>query len=160
MLDQGSVSKPLHLVKDGDLISLIQHMIRVRGPEPVLVTKVKGHATDADVEQGRVRAEYKFGNDEADTAADLGWRHQSETITDARRVLLNAREFWCPIVLQLHRFMVAIVQASVNHWPQTTKDESRHHHRVEAQPTWPYLTGRTPETGITKEGALKEHHPG
>ena len=35
LLDQGSVSKPLQLVKDGDLFSLIQHMIRVRGPETV-----------------------------------------------------------------------------------------------------------------------------
>ena len=55
LLDQGSLSKSLPLVKDGDLISIVQRMIRVRGPEPVQVTKVDGHATDADVELGRVR---------------------------------------------------------------------------------------------------------
>ena len=80
------------------MISLVQHMIRVRGPGTVQVSKVKGHASVADVEQGRVREEDKFGNDEADTAADLGRRHQSDAVVDARRVLLNAREFRCPIV--------------------------------------------------------------
>ena len=53
-----------------------------------------GHATDAAVEQGRVREEDKCGNNEADTAADLGTRHQSEAVMDARRVLLNARCFF------------------------------------------------------------------
>ena len=60
LLDRGSLSKSLPLVKDGDLISIVQRMIRVRGPEPVQVTKVEGHATDAHVELGRVRLEDKF----------------------------------------------------------------------------------------------------
>ena len=68
----------LPLVKDGDLFAIVQHMIFARGPETVLITKVKGHATKADVEQGGVRTEDRFGNAEADTAPDLGRRHQSE----------------------------------------------------------------------------------
>ena len=51
-------------------------MIRTRVQDTVRVTKVKGHATDADVEQGRIRPEDRLGNAEADTAADLGRRHQ------------------------------------------------------------------------------------
>ena len=43
VLDQGFPSKPLPLVKDGDLISLLQHMIRVRGPETVQVSKVRAY---------------------------------------------------------------------------------------------------------------------
>ena len=42
LLDHGSLNKPLHLVKDGDLIALVQYMIRTRGRETVRVTKVKG----------------------------------------------------------------------------------------------------------------------
>ena len=87
--DHGCLSKPSPLVKDGDLVSLVQHMIRVRGVDTVRVTKDKARATDADVEQGRVSEEDKIGNDEADTAADLGRRPQSEAVMDARRVLLN-----------------------------------------------------------------------
>ena len=41
-------------------------MIRARGLDTVRVTKVKGHATDADVDSGRVRLEDKLGNAEAD----------------------------------------------------------------------------------------------
>ena len=55
------------------------------------------------------------GNAEADAAADLGRRHQSEILIDARRRLLKARSHWYPIMLDLHRFMVAIARVSVNH---------------------------------------------
>ena len=51
---------------------------------------------------------------EVDTAADLSRRHQSEEVLDARRTLLNARELWYPILLQLYRFMVAVSRVSVS----------------------------------------------
>ena len=35
------------------------------------------------LDQGRVRLEDKLGNAEADTAADLGGRHQSEAVMNA-----------------------------------------------------------------------------
>ena len=54
-------------------------------------------------------------NAEADTASDLGRRHQSEVLIDARRRLLKARSLWYPIMLALHRFTVAIARVSVNH---------------------------------------------
>ena len=54
LLDYGTLDKPLPLVKDGDLIALVQYMIRTRGRETVRVTKVKGHAEDVDVLQSRV----------------------------------------------------------------------------------------------------------
>ena len=76
LLDKDSSVNPLPLVKDGDLVALVQCIIRTRGRETVRVTKVKGHAVDADVQSGRVRWEDKLGNAEADTAADLGRRHQ------------------------------------------------------------------------------------
>ena len=72
LLDRDCLAKPLPLVKDGDLVALAQYMIRTRGRETVRITKVKGHATDADVEQGRVRLVDQFWNAEADTVADLG----------------------------------------------------------------------------------------
>ena len=110
-----SLVKPLPLVKDGDLIALVQYMIRTRGRETVRVTKVKGHADDVDVRQGRVRLLDQQENVEADIAADLGRRHQSEMLIDARRRLLQARSYWYPIMLDLHRFMIAAARVSVNH---------------------------------------------
>ena len=84
--------RPLPLVKDGNLIALAQYMIRTRGRDTVRVTKVKEHAEDVDVQQGRVRLD-QVGNAEADAAADLGCRHHSEVLIDARRRLLQARSF-------------------------------------------------------------------
>ena len=56
-----------------------------------------------------------LGNAEADTAADLGGRHQLELVMDDRRALLNARAHWYPIIQQLHRFMIAVSRVAVNH---------------------------------------------
>ena len=97
LLDHGSLLKPLPLVKDGDFVALVQYMIRTRGRETVRV--VKGHAEDVDVQQGRVRLVDQKGNGEADTAADLGRRHQSEALIDARRRLLKVSSHWYPIML-------------------------------------------------------------
>ena len=80
LLDSGSLVTPPPLVKDGDLIALVQCMIRTRGRDTVRVNKVKGHAEDVDVQLGRVRLLDQRGNSEADTAADLGRRHQSEVL--------------------------------------------------------------------------------
>ena len=84
LLDKDSLVKPLPLIKDGDLVALVQYMIHARGRETVRVTQVEGHAEDVDVQLGRVRLVDQQGNVEADTAADLGRRHQSEVLIDAR----------------------------------------------------------------------------
>ena len=92
-----SLVRPLPWVKDGDSIALAQYMIRTRDRETVRVTKVKGHAENVDVQQGRVRLADQQGSSEADTAADLGRRHQSEVLINALRRLLQARSHWYPI---------------------------------------------------------------
>ena len=115
LLDKDCLVKPLPLVKDGDLVALVQYMIRTRSRETVRVTEVKGHAEDSDVQQGRVRLEDQLGNAEAGAAADLGRRHQSEFLTDARRKLLKVRNHWYPILLQLQRFKIAVARVTVNH---------------------------------------------
>ena len=103
------------MIKDGDLIALARHMIRTRDRETVRVTKVMVHAKDVDVQQGRVRLFDQHGNAEADAAADLGRRHQSEALIIARRRLLTAHSYWYPIMSDLHRFMIAVARVSVNH---------------------------------------------
>ena len=97
------------------MVALVQYMIRARGRDMARVTKVKGHATDADVEQGGVRPEDKLSNAEADAAAHLGRRHQSELLIDVGRSLRKARIHWYPVMLQLRRFLVAVSRVAVNH---------------------------------------------
>ena len=76
---------------------------------------MKGHATRAMVASGDVRFEDLVGNNGADAAADLGRLRQHDDVITARRDLLRVRRLWYPIMLDLHRFMVAISRIEVNH---------------------------------------------
>ena len=62
---------------------------------------------------GRVRVEDRIGNDLPDRAADFGRRRVSDLIIDVSRRFLSACSFWYPVVLQLHRFFIAIARAAV-----------------------------------------------
>ena len=106
---------PLPLMKDGDLLTTIHSMLNLRGFDTVKVSKVKGHATRAMVAGGDVRLEDLVGNNGADAAADLGRLRQHDDVITARRDLLRVRRLWYPIMLDLHRFMVAISRIEVNH---------------------------------------------
>ena len=116
LLSRGVPRSPLPLMKDGDLLSIIRSMLSLRGFDTVKVSKVKGHATRAMVANGDVRLEDLVGNSGADdAAADLGRLRQRDDVITARRNLLRVRRLWYPIMLDLHRFMVAISRIEVNH---------------------------------------------
>ena len=57
LLDGHHGSIPFELVKDGDLLLLIDGMLRLRGLDTVRITEVKGHADDGMVLHGQVRRE-------------------------------------------------------------------------------------------------------
>ena len=107
--------KPFELVNDGDLLLLIEHMLNCRGLDTVRISKVKGHADDAMVLHGQVRQDDRLGNDAADEAADFGRRRVSPAVIDARRNLSGVCARWYPIILDFHRFFMAISRAVVNH---------------------------------------------
>ena len=115
LLDDYSFSTPLELVTDGDFLILLRRMIDLRGRNTVRVTKVKGHADDGMVLDGRVRELDRLGNNAADEAADFGRRRVSPAVIDARRHLHGVCRRWYPVLLDLHRFFVAISRAVVNH---------------------------------------------
>ena len=71
LLDGHHGSVPFELVKDGDLLLLLERMLRLRGLDTVRITKVKGHADQGMVLDGRVREIDRLGNDAADEAADF-----------------------------------------------------------------------------------------
>ena len=103
------------LVNDGDLLLLIERILHLRGLDTVRISKVKGHADEGMVLHGRVREEDRLGNDAADEAADFGRRRVSPAVIDARRNMSGVCSRWYPIILDLHRFFIAISRAVVNH---------------------------------------------
>ena len=62
LLSQGETRTPLPLVKDGDLLATIHSMLCLRGMDTVKVSHVKGHATQAMVDNGDVRIGDLVGN--------------------------------------------------------------------------------------------------
>ena len=107
--------KPFEFVNDGDLLLLIDRMLRQRGLDTVCISKVKSHADDGMVLHGQVRREDKWCNDAADEAADFGRRRVSPAVIDARRNLSGVCGRWYPVILDLHRFFIAISRAVVSH---------------------------------------------
>ena len=99
---------------DGDLLTVIERMIHQRGVRSVRISKVKGHADDDMVAVGRVRVEDRVGKDLADRAADFGRRRVSDFVMDVRGRFLSACSSWYPVILELHRFFIAIARAAVN----------------------------------------------
>ena len=73
-LDGHHGSVPFELVKDGDLLLLLERMLHRGGLDTVRISKVKGHADEGMVLHGRVREPDRIGNDAADEAADFGRR--------------------------------------------------------------------------------------
>ena len=115
LLDGRPGSIPFELLKDGDLLLLIDRMLRLRGPDSVRISKVKGHADEAMVLKGQVREVDRLGNNAADEAADFGRRRVSNAVIDARRNLSGVCNRWYPVLVDLHRFFIAISRAVVNH---------------------------------------------
>ena len=99
---------PLPLKKDGDLLATIHSMLSLRGFDTIKVSSVKGHAIRAMVDNGDVRFEDLVGNNGADAAAVFGRLRQHDAVITARRDLLRVRRHWYPIILDLHKVMVAI----------------------------------------------------
>ena len=96
------------------LLRCFNSMVLCRSALFARVNKVKGHATDTMVAEGKVHREDTDGNDAVEIAADFGRLRQSDVVIDAKRNLLRAKKECYPRVLCLHRFMVAIARESLN----------------------------------------------
>ena len=87
----------------------------MRGLDTVRITEVEGHVDETMVLDGRVRDDDRLGNDAADEAADFGRRRVGNLVIDARRNLSGVCGRWYPVILDLHRFFIAISRTVVNH---------------------------------------------
>ena len=79
ILDGELSSRPYELLPDGDLLFLIERMLRIRGLGSVCISKVKGHADETMVRAGTVRGLDKLGDNGADDAADF-WSQEGSVV--------------------------------------------------------------------------------
>ena len=66
------MGKPWGMQADGDLWEIFWGAILTRGPDTCAFTWVKGHATEEDIVKGITDANRRYGNDQADRAANEG----------------------------------------------------------------------------------------
>ena len=99
LLDGSVDSRPPEIVKGGDLI-----LLRLGGLDTVRITKVKGHADEVVVRDGRVRELDRVGDNAADDAAVFGRRWVLVAVIDARRNVALVCGRWYPVLLTLQVF--------------------------------------------------------
>ena len=78
--------KAIEFAEKRTFFASMQNMIRSKNPRSVDVKKMKGHATEQDVEEGHVKKEDKHGNDEADVIANEGAVGAQQQRRDVGRV--------------------------------------------------------------------------
>ena len=110
MLDDNLGTQPFQVIPDGDLLCLVHHMLLLQGLDTVKVTKVKGHASEDMVVDGRVRDLDRLGNRAADEAADFGRRRVPVRVIDARMNFVGVCNRWYPVVCHFHRFFCGYCQ--------------------------------------------------
>ena len=70
--DQRKPKRPWSTQKDGALWKIFNEMEKIKGAGSIRISKVKGHATEKNIQDGTSTLKDKKGNDRADSAADEG----------------------------------------------------------------------------------------
>ena len=94
--------------KDGDLWEVFAKLVRQRGPKSAKITKVKGHATEEMVQQGKVKAEEKRGNDHVDEAADAGATKSQGRLKIFGELYSRRHECYRKLMAQVQTFVVEL----------------------------------------------------
>ena len=72
---------------DGDLWEHFVLAAKAKSPHAIWITKVKGHITEQQVSDNTHRLKDKLGNDQADTAADIGVKMHGDGVMRIAKLL-------------------------------------------------------------------------
>jgi hypothetical protein len=105
------LGKPWGLQPDGDLWQLVHEAIITRGVDTVALVKCKGHATTLMVEQGKVDADDKEGNDWSDIFATKGTnQHGSQAIELANWFKVRQGQY-ANMIKDVQRLIIEVLKA-------------------------------------------------
>lgn len=90
--------KPWSLQVDGDLWQILWTAIIPRGSKAQTFVKVKAHAKQIDIDEGRASEDSKRGNDNADSAAIRAIRNRRPGLSDLLQWLARRHEAYCKFV--------------------------------------------------------------
>ena len=104
--------RPWALRSDGDLWSIAERAVAIRGPNSLAVQWTKGHASASHILDGVSSERNAIGNGMADTAADHG--HDVAHHAEAQRVLSHfarTQDAYGKLLVRLQCFALAIIKA-------------------------------------------------
>ena len=99
--------KPWGLQKDGDLWERFWAASLLRGPRTLRLTKVKGHTTLKDQEEGKITAEQRQGNAFSDTAADAGAHQTMPGLLHLTKWMAARHKDYCNFMTRVHKYNIA-----------------------------------------------------
>ena len=95
---------PFH--KDGDLWAMFHAHAKAKQPQAIRISKVKGHATDSMVAEGKATKADQEGNNHADLAADEGVALFGDLITRASKAWAERHQAYTAWVKQLWQHLI------------------------------------------------------
>ena len=118
-------AKHWQLQKDGDVWHAIWRVILAKGPGAIKVSKVKGHATAEDIEEGKATAVDKAGNDVADSLVRNATALHGKGTVGLAYWLEGRHKAYCKMMGEIQQFIIHML---------TLDKEERDRRRREANP--------------------------
>ena len=100
----GHVFKPWPLQRDGDLWRIFWNLLLAKGPHAVRFSKVKGHATAADVAAGISTATDRMHNSRADDLVHRGVKANIEGLAELGSLLGKHQQVYAELMRIIHDF--------------------------------------------------------
>ena len=110
---QKDLERPLELLVDGDLLSLVKMLVWLEVLVLLLSPSLRVMRMRAWFGVAKLETD-EFGNDMAGEAADLGRHRVDADVIAARNSFAGACRDWYPVTRDFHRFFIAISRAIVN----------------------------------------------
>ncbi len=102
----GKPKRPWSTQKDGDLWELFHEFASIKGPDAIQLTKVKGHASEANVHEGVVRSVDKKGNDIADRAAKKAQDFHGEDVVKLSGWFTLRHKAYTILLKNIHDYII------------------------------------------------------
>ena len=139
--------KPWAVQTDGDLWEQAWIAVSTRGAANQKLRKVKGHATQDDVNAGKATQADKHGNDRSDENADKGVQSMGGVgLVKLANWAARRHASYRQLMARIHKFIVAIATAEKEEREKTAKIEK------------PVL-GYDPSKSIKSSGAIRKEDP-
>ena len=101
--------KPWGLQPDGDLWESVWEAYLARGTDAQELTKVKGHATDRQVELGEVKDRDKKGNDKSDQFADYGVEEHGSAVVQLTMWLYKRQKQYAEFMQHVQAVIISVL---------------------------------------------------